>query len=114
MHPGMIVTYKVRPLLGVPILWVTEITRVEPKRLFIDEQRFGPYRFWHHQHWLHPVGEGRVRVEDIIHYALPLSFLTTPFHGLLVKKQLSGIFNYRSEVLSERFGSDEELTLQFT
>ncbi len=50
MHPGMIVTYRVRPPPGIPVRWVTEITHVVEPTLFVDEQRYGPYRFWHHQH----------------------------------------------------------------
>ena len=49
MYAGMIIVYRVRPLLGIPMKWITEITHVDAPHLFIDEQRFGPYRFWHHQ-----------------------------------------------------------------
>lgn len=62
MYPGMIVTYIVRPLLGLPIHWVTEITQVEKMKFFVDEQRIGPYRLWHHQHFFREVRDG-VEVE---------------------------------------------------
>jgi ligand-binding SRPBCC domain-containing protein len=63
MHPGMIITYTVRPLLGIPVRWVTEITHVREPNLFVDEQRFGPYRFWHHQHHFREV-DGGIEISD--------------------------------------------------
>ena len=71
MYPGMIVTYRVRPIPGVPVDWVTEITHVREPSLFVDEQRFGPYRFWHHEHHFREV-EGGVEMVDLVLYALPL------------------------------------------
>jgi len=103
MHPGMIVSYRVRPLLGIPINWVTEITHVEEGRLFVDEQRFGPYRFWHHQHHFNPI-EGGVEMRDIIHYMLPLGPLSIIADRLIVRRQLNQIFSFRKEVLERRFG----------
>jgi ligand-binding SRPBCC domain-containing protein len=50
MHPGLLIEYRVRPLWGVPVKWVTEITRVAEPFLFVDEQRRGPYRHWRHEH----------------------------------------------------------------
>src|SRR4051812_31532887 len=50
MVEGMKIEYRVRPLLGIPMRWISEITRVEPMRSFVDEQRAGPYKSWHHEH----------------------------------------------------------------
>jgi ligand-binding SRPBCC domain-containing protein len=101
MYAGMIITYRVRPLLGVPVSWVTEITHVDEPHLFVDEQRFGPYRFWHHQHLFRPI-DGGVEARDIVHYALP------PGGGVarkwLVAPRLDEIFTYRRRVLEETFG----------
>ncbi|MCX7625801.1 MAG: SRPBCC family protein [Candidatus Sumerlaeaceae bacterium] len=69
MQPGLIIRYRVKPLWGIPVQWVTEITHVEPLRFFVDEQRFGPYRFWHHLHTFEPQGNG-VLVSDLVHYAV--------------------------------------------
>ena len=71
MYEGMIITYKVYPFAGIPSNWVTEITKMKEKIFFIDEQRFGPYKFWHHQHHFKEVDEG-IEMEDIVTYALPL------------------------------------------
>ncbi|GIV60535.1 MAG: SRPBCC domain-containing protein [Rhodothermaceae bacterium] len=103
MYAGAIITYTVRPLLGVPVRWVTEITHLHAPHFFVDEQRFGPYRFWHHQHHFRPV-EGGVEVEDLVHYGLPLGPLGTLAHALLVRRQLAAIFAYRRGALESRFG----------
>ena len=49
MYQGQIIAYKISPLLGIKMSWVTEITTVRDKEFFIGEQRFGPYSFWHHK-----------------------------------------------------------------
>lgn len=103
MYAGMIITYRVRPVLGVPLRWVTEITHVDAPHYFVDEQRFGPYRFWHHQHFFRPV-PGGVEVEDLVHYALPLGPLGRAAHPLTVQPQLQEIFDFRRTALTERFG----------
>jgi ligand-binding SRPBCC domain-containing protein len=101
MHAGMIITYRVRPLFGVPVRWVTEITHVDEPRLFVDEQRFGPYRFWHHQHHFREI-PGGVEVRDLVHYALPPG--AGPARAFLVAPRLEEIFAYRRQVLEKTFG----------
>ncbi|MCS6819670.1 MAG: SRPBCC family protein [Chitinophagales bacterium] len=104
MYAGQIITYHVRPLLNIPLFWMTEITHVEHGKFFVDEQRFGPYAFWHHQHHFKPVEEG-VEMTDIVHYKLPLGILGKIAHFLFVKKQLNEIFDYRFHVLEKKFGT---------
>ncbi len=104
MYPGQIIRYKVSPFPGVRTSWVTEITHVREGEYFVDEQRFGPYKFWHHKHFIAPV-EGGVLMRDVVDYMLPLGPLGTLAHGLLVGKQLRGIFRYREAALDRRFGS---------
>ena len=103
MYPGQIIRYIVKPVLGIPLKWCTEITHVEDKKYFIDEQRFGPYAFWHHQHHFTAV-EGGVLMEDILNYKVPLGFLGDIVDSLFVKSEVEGIFTYRKKVLIERFG----------
>lgn len=102
VYAGLIITYRVRPLLGIPVTWVTEISHVKEHELFVDEQRFGPYRFWHHQHLFRAV-DGGVEMRDIVHYALP------PGGGLarrwLVAPRLKEIFDYRRVVLEREYGT---------
>ena len=103
MYAGMILRYTVTPLLGMPVSWVTEITHCREPYLFVDEQRFGPYRFWHHEHHFREV-DGGVEVRDLIHFRLPFG----PLGGLatgLVRRKLAAIFDYRQEAVRERFGS---------
>src|SRR5574338_1019752 len=52
MYAGMIICYKVSPVRGLRLRWVTEITHVSKPNYFVDEQRFGPYSFWHHKHFM--------------------------------------------------------------
>ena len=73
MYPGQIIEYRVSPVLGIPMYWMTEITHVKDKAFFVDEQRFGPYQLWHHQHHFKIV-DGGVEMTDIVHYRNPLGF----------------------------------------
>jgi ligand-binding SRPBCC domain-containing protein len=102
MYAGMIITYKVRPMLGIPVSWVTEITHVDEPYYFVDEQRFGPYSFWHHSHFLKPV-DGGVEMEDIVYYKLPFGILGRLVEPFLVKPRLEQIFNFRWIVLEKRY-----------
>lgn len=103
MYPGQIIEYKVSPVLGIPMYWMTEITHVKDKQFFVDEQRFGPYQLWHHQHHFKIV-EGGVEMTDIVHYRNPLGFLGNIANSLFVKAQLKQIFEFRFKVVEERFG----------
>ncbi|MDE3212441.1 MAG: SRPBCC family protein [Bacteroidota bacterium] len=104
MYPGQIIEYRVRPLLGIPLYWMTEITQVDPGKFFIDEQRYGPYSFWHHQHHFRETGQG-VEMTDLVHYRLPLGWLGDFAQSLFVRARLDRIFAYRMEVTEKTFGS---------
>ena len=103
MYPGQIIEYMVRPILGIPLYWMTEITHVQDKQYFIDEQRFGPYSLWHHQHHFKEA-EGGVEMTDIVHYKLPLWLLGDIAQAVIVKKQLQAIFDFRFAAVVQRFG----------
>ncbi|GDX53419.1 hypothetical protein LBMAG27_24660 [Bacteroidota bacterium] len=103
MYEGMIITYKVSPLLGIKLNWVTEITHVKDKQYFVDEQRIGPYAMWHHEHKIEPI-EGGVLMTDIITYQPPMGFLGVIANSLFIKKQLQDIFDYRIMALEKKFG----------
>ena len=96
MYSGMILTYSVSPLLGLARPWVTEITHCREPYFFVDEQRLGPYRFWHHQHHSREVAGG-VEVLDLVHYLLPFGLLGQ------VRRRLAAIFDYRREAVQQRF-----------
>jgi len=102
MYAGQIIEYKVSPVLGIPLYWMTEITHVEQHKFFVDEQRFGPYSMWHHQHHFKEV-PGGVEMTDIVHYKLPFWFLGDIANSVFVKKQLNDIFDYRFKAVEKIF-----------
>ena len=103
VYAGQIIRYTVKPLLGLKLNWVTEISHVAPGQFFVDEQRFGPYSFWHHKHFLKAI-EGGVEMEDIVDYKLPFGILGQLVHPFLVQPKLDEIFAYRKKKLIELFG----------
>lgn len=103
MYEGQIITYRVKLAPFVHVTWVTEIKAVDEGRSFIDEQRFGPYAFWHHRHVFETV-EGGVRMTDAVHYGLPFGPFGSIAHRVYVRRKLEWIFGYRKRVLEERFG----------
>ena len=103
LRPGALLTYRLRPLFGVPLGWMTEIRHMEPPRYFVDEQRRGPYKLWHHAHDFRAV-DGGTEVVDDLHYALPLGPFGELAHGL-VRSRLDKIFAFRRAVLEEYFGA---------
>ncbi len=99
IYSGQIIEYKVSPVLGIPLYWMTEITHYDKHKYFIDEQRFGPYSLWHHQHHFREV-PGGVEMTDIVHYKLPFWFFGDIANTLFVKKQLEGIFEFRTRTVN--------------
>lgn len=104
MYPGQIISYIVKPIWNIPLEWVSEITHIDTHHYFIDEQRSGPYKFWHHEHHFTPIANG-VEMKDIVHYAMPFGPLGKLIHHLKVKHDLEAIFSYRREKLEHLFGS---------
>lgn len=104
MYPGMIIAYRVSPLLHIPMGWVTEITHVQEPYYFVDEQRFGPYSLWHHQHHFRELQEG-VEMTDIVSYKIPFGILGDLANALFVRKRLEYIFDYRYQTLERMFPS---------
>jgi len=103
MHEGMIITYKVSPLPGYRTNWITEITHIKEGVFFVDEQRLGPYKIWHHEHFIEPIKNG-VLMKDLITYVPPLGFLGTIANHILIKKQVQKIFDYRKKALIDIYG----------
>jgi ligand-binding SRPBCC domain-containing protein len=103
MYPGMIISYRVSPLLGIKTTWVTEITHVQEHAFFVDEQRVGPYAMWHHQHHIKPHNDGTYML-DIVSYQPPFGFLGTIANEIIIKHKLKEIFDYRTQAFNKRFG----------
>jgi len=102
-YPGQIIQYTVKPMFGLKLNWVTEITQVRDKEFFIDEQRFGPYSFWHHKHFLKEINGG-VLMEDVIHYKIPFGPFGYILNFLFINSKFNSIFKYREEELTKLFG----------
>ena len=103
IYAGQLIEYKVSPFKGIAVDWVTEITHVSDRQFFVDEQRFGPYAFWHHKHFLKEI-PGGVEMDDIIHYKLPMGPIGGMFNPLIVKPKLTKIFEFRKQKLTALFG----------
>lgn len=109
MFAGMIIEYIVKPVLNLPMRWVTEITHVKEKEYFIDEQRFGPYKFWSHLHLFRTLpagkqsGNGELIMIDKVNYVLPFGIIGRIAHKLFVRKRIEDIFDYRVKSLKEIF-----------
>ena len=103
LYIGQIIQYIVTPLLGIKTKWVSEITHIQEKKYFVDEQMYGPYSLWHHKHFIKEINGG-VELEDIIDYKVPLGIIGQLIHPILVKPKLEEIFSYRQKKLIELFG----------
>lgn len=102
IYAWQIIEYTVKPLFGISLYWMTEITHMQHKKYFIDEQRFGPYSLWHHQHHFKETENG-VEMTDIVHYKIPFWFIGDIANSLLIKNELKKIFDYRFNMVEEKF-----------
>lgn len=104
MHPGQVIAYQVKVAPMIWVDWLTEITQVEPMQSFVDDQRIGPYKLWHHTHRFEEQNDG-VLMTDEVTYALPFGPLGEIVHRLYVKRQLRHIFDERERLAAERFNA---------
>jgi ligand-binding SRPBCC domain-containing protein len=102
IYPGMVISYKVSPLLGIKLNWLTEITHVKDKQYFVDEQRVGPYKIWHHEHHLIPADNG-IMMKDIVTYVPPYGILGDIANKIIIRKKLTEIFDYRQTRINTLF-----------
>lgn len=103
IYPGLMIEYRVRPVLGLPLVWLTEITHAEAPHYFVDEQRTGPYRLWHHEHFFSAMPDGRTEIRDVVTYALPFGPFGQIAHALFVRRQLQHIFDHRRQAIAKIF-----------
>jgi len=96
IYPGLLIEYTVSPLLGIPLTWVTEIVQVNAPRYFADEQRIGPYRLWHHEHFFRSLPDSGTEARDLVTYAPPLGPLGGLLNAIAIRPQLEKIFAYRA------------------
>lgn len=105
IYPGLIIEYKVSPFKGIKSHWVTEIKHVIPEKLFVDEQLFGPYKFWHHLHLFEKIEPGKIKMTDRVYYKLPFYVIGALAHSIVIRKRLEEIFDYRFEIIEKIFNS---------
>jgi ligand-binding SRPBCC domain-containing protein len=103
IYPGMIITYKVSPVFGIKMNWMTEITHVKEGEYFVDEQRFGPYALWHHQHHFKII-DGGIMMTDILNYAIPYRIFGRLANALFVARKIKKVFEYREKAIVAMFG----------
>lgn len=103
IYPGLMIEYKVSPLFGIPVSWLTEIVHVDKPHHFVDEQRVGPYRLWHHEHFFRELGPEEAELRDLIHYVPPLGPFGAVINAVAIRPQLARIFDFRAKAL-ERMG----------
>lgn len=103
VYPGLLITYRITPVLGIKLNWVTEISHVKDEEYFIDEQRFGPYALWHHQHHFREI-KGGVHMTDILTYAVPYGFIGRIANALFVERKIKRVFAYRQQQIEKMFG----------
>jgi ligand-binding SRPBCC domain-containing protein len=108
MYEGLIISYRIRPMMNIPLNWVTEITHVREKEYFVDEQRKGPYHIWHHEHHFKSV-EGGVLMTDLLYYDIGKSIFGWIAGKLFVHKKVRDIFAYRYKVLETYFNHSSML-----
>jgi ligand-binding SRPBCC domain-containing protein len=106
-YAGQIIRYNVSVIPKVKVNWVTEITHVQEPIRFIDEQRFGPYALWHHQHHFKEV-RGGVEMTDEVNYAIPFGFIGRLAHWIFVGREVNRIFAHRYVVLEKYFSNDRK------
>jgi ligand-binding SRPBCC domain-containing protein len=103
MYEGMVILYKIQPLaFAPPMNWMTEITHIHPKKYFVDDQRFGPYALWHHEHHFEEVPEG-VMMTDLLHYKVPFGPIGSLANALFVESKVDEIFSYRKQAVEQLF-----------
>lgn len=106
MYQGMIITYKVSPLLNIPVNWVTEITQLRAPYFFVDNQKSGPFKYWHHQHIFREV-EGGTEMTDIVNYAVPYGLPGRIVERMIVRQRVEEIFRFRHQKLESLFGKSD-------
>ncbi|MDN5289178.1 MAG: hypothetical protein JWR38_5452 [Mucilaginibacter sp.] len=82
---------------------MTEIIHVKEGEYFVDEQRFGPYALWHHQHHFKEI-DGGVLMNDILNYAVPYGFIGRLANRAFVSNEVKKIFAYREKAIEKLFG----------
>lgn len=102
-YHGQIITYTIEIFPKIKNYWITEITLLEGEKVFIYEQRFGPYKLWHHEHHFETISEDEILMTDIVTYKLRFGYLGRLICGFFIKKKLKKIFRFRYNYCEKTF-----------
>lgn len=100
IYPGMLISYKVKPILDIPVTWVNEIRHVSEMNYFIDNQKSGPYKYGYHQHIFKEIDSG-MEMTDIVNYVPPERAIGRLAEKLFIEDRVEEIFKYRTEILKK-------------
>src|SRR5688572_24423915 len=100
MRAGLEIGYRIRPLFGIPVRWLTRITEFDAPNSFRDVQLRGPYRSWEHVHRFEAV-DGGTLVRDDVNYEVPLGVAGDALNRFVIRNELAGILLYRSWAIRE-------------
>ncbi|HMG14715.1 MAG TPA: SRPBCC family protein [Saprospiraceae bacterium] len=103
IHNGMNIQYRVSPLMGIPLNWISEIRDMKEPACFVDIQKRGPFKLWEHTHLFKEI-PGGVEMTDSVEYALPYGLLGQAINKFLIANKLKSIFDYRVEAIKKLFG----------
>lgn len=106
MHEGLLIRYKIKPMMQIPMTWVTEIGTVRHKVSFTDRQLKGPYKTWIHEHQFEEKDNG-VLMTDRLTYDIGMGFIGRIAGALWVDKKVAEIFEFRKKKLEELFPARE-------
>jgi ligand-binding SRPBCC domain-containing protein len=102
MYAGQMIEYRVGIVPGLWSRWVTEITHVREGEYFVDEQRLGPYRLWHHEHRFQPA-PGGLHMTDHVTYDPGWGWLGGAAQALWIERKLRTIFDFRAAQITRLF-----------
>ena len=104
-YEGKIISYKIRPFKMINLNCVTEISQVKEVFYFVDNQIFGPYKMWHHEHHFKSNGDGTTDIIDKVKYKLPFYILGRLMHKIFIKRKLVNIFMFRQKQINNLFNN---------
>jgi len=107
IYAGLMIRYRMKAVFGLPMSWLSEVSQCEEPKRFVYQQAVGPFKFWSHEVAL-TASERGILVEDVVFYAMPLGWLGTFFHFLLIGGKLQQIFMTRAQRLETRWGCSRD------
>jgi ligand-binding SRPBCC domain-containing protein len=97
---GSLITLSFRPVPFFPLRlqWDALITEFRWNDFFCDEQRRGPFKYFHHCHRIREERSGTV-VSDDVEYQLPFDVLGEVANSVMMKRQIRSLFRHRQKML---------------